>query len=205
MYGSQILLSPGGGKVVEAADSKWQVSSSVIDLNDNAMIVGQVSTGIYGVVPQIIAAYDGGRWDKPGITSSVAAANGSTHRTALGYAFAGDIGVTTFFDRTVTSRNQLVRYTYCGDSNLDGTVDLTDFTYLAANFNGSGKNWLQGDYNYDGNIDLTDFTLLASNFNQALPSALLGAAIPEPATMALMLVLATVTRARRSRRAVSAA
>src|SRR3954447_3534955 len=74
----------------------------------------------------------------------------------------------------------LIRYTYAGDSNLNGTVDLTDFTYLAANFNGTGKTWLQGDYNYDRNVDLTDFTLLASNFNELLPGPSLRAAVPEP-------------------------
>src|SRR5439155_24899993 len=65
----------------------------------------------------------------------------------------------------------LFRYTLHGDSNLDGGVNLTDFTYLAANFNGTNKNWVQGDYNYDGNVNLTDFTFLASNFNQNLPAA----------------------------------
>src|SRR5207253_3615493 len=73
-------------------------------------------------------------------------------------------------------------YTYAGDSNLDRRVDLTDFTYLAANFNKiGGAAWMQGDYNYDSNVDLTDFTRLASNFNQTLPAAELGATVPEPA------------------------
>src|SRR5256885_16871945 len=94
----------------------------------------------------------------------------------------------------------MIRYTYAGDSNLSGTGDLTDFTFLAANFNGFGKNWLQGDYNFDGTVDLTDFTFLASNFNQPLPgdTGSLGSAVPEPASLAFPLcAFGAVTRRRR--------
>src|SRR5207247_7564073 len=47
-----------------------------------------------------------------------------------------------------------VAYTYYGDANVNGTVDLTDFTFLAANFNKpSGAVWQQGDFNYDTKVD----------------------------------------------------
>src|SRR5437879_2655501 len=65
----------------------------------------------------------------------------------------------------------LVKYTLAGDSNFDGSADLTDFTYMATDFNKpADATWLEGDYNYDGRVDLTDLTFLASNFNQQLPS-----------------------------------
>ena len=68
---------------------------------------------------------------------------------------------------------------------MNGIVDLTDFTFLAANFNTSNKDWLRGDYNYDGNVDLTDFTILAGNFNKTLAAS---SAAPQasalPATIA---------------------
>ena len=57
-----------------------------------------------------------------------------------------------------------------GDANRDKTVDLTDFTILATNFNATGKNFGQGDFNYDAKVDLTDFTILATNFNKLLPA-----------------------------------
>jgi Ca2+-binding RTX toxin-like protein len=72
---------------------------------------------------------------------------------------------------TDESGSILVRYTTNGDASLDGSVDLTDFTYVGANFNDNGNNpLLQGDFNYDGSVNLNDFTFLASNFNQTLPS-----------------------------------
>jgi hypothetical protein len=57
------------------------------------------------------------------------------------------------------------------DANHDRSVDLTDFTFLAANFNQSGRTFSQGDFNYDGTVDLTDFTFLAGNFNKTLAPA----------------------------------
>jgi len=41
-------------------------------------------------------------------------------------------------------------------------VNTLDFNFLAANFNGMNKSWLQGDYNYDGNVDTLDFNALAA-------------------------------------------
>ena len=139
-----------------------------------------------------------------GITSSTAQADASgAHKTALGYAEASDLYSSfpaTFRGQTVDNTSVLVRYTAAGDGNLDGTVDLTDFTFLAANFNGTGKTWLQGDYNYDGNVDLTDFTFLASNFNQTLPEEFTGTVIPEPGTLSLLACgFASVAKRRRRR------
>jgi hypothetical protein len=64
-------------------------------------------------------------------------------------------------------------FVLAADANRDKTVDLTDFTILAANFNTSGKNFSQGNFSYDGvgTVDLTDFTILAANFNDSLPAS----------------------------------
>jgi autotransporter-associated beta strand protein len=92
-----------------------------------------------------------------------------------------------------------------GDANLDGSVDLSDFTFLAANFNGTSKVWAQGDFNYDGAVDLSDFTFLAGNFNKTLAAgsgssgAVLGATVPEPTALSV-LALTGCALARRRRR-----
>jgi hypothetical protein len=88
-----------------------------------------------------------------------------------------------------------------GDADLNGTVDLTDFTFLASNFNGAGKTWHQGDFNLDGTVDLTDFTILASKFNVSLTADGAGfcAPVPEPATLFALigaLALCPFTRRR---------
>ena len=88
-----------------------------------------------------------------------------------------------------------------GDANLDNTVNLTDFTFLAANFNTSNQDWFHGDFNYDHHVDLTDFTFLAANFNQTVtaPSSL-GTVVPEPAASLLSLLAVSMGFGSRQRR-----
>src|SRR5439155_13883183 len=138
-----------------------------IDLSDNALIDDYTGgSPLTTVQVWINAGYAGGSWTGNRITSSSAAAQAAaSHKTALGYAEASALGLgagSTFAGQTLAdSTAVLLRYTYAGDANLSGGVDLTDFTFLAASFNGTGKTWLQRDFNYDGIVNLTDFTCLA--------------------------------------------
>jgi hypothetical protein len=59
----------------------------------------------------------------------------------------------------------LARTTYGGDSNLDATVNFSDFLILQRNFGNPG-NWSQGDSNGDGVVNFSDFLVLQRNFNQ---------------------------------------
>jgi filamentous hemagglutinin len=172
-----------------------------VDLADDDLIIDYDATSpIATVTNQIKTGFANGAWTGNGISSnSAAAAAASAHRTGLGYAESSSIFNTfpnTFSGQSVDSTAVLIRYTLAGDGNLDGAVDLTDFTFLAANFNGTGKNWLQGDYNYDGSVDLTDFTFLAANFNQSLPAGI-GAVVPEPTHLAVCALATTMLRRRR--------
>jgi len=99
----------------------------------------------------------------------------------------------------------LIRYTYAGDVNVDGTVDTVDFNVLASHFGESGKSWQDGDANYDGAVDTVDFNLLASNFSKSLPAAPgPGSLVPEPAAGCILALaaLAACTRRRRAARSV---
>jgi hypothetical protein len=93
-----------------------------------------------------------------------------------------------------------IQYFIGGDANGDDMVDLTDFTFLAANFNTTGKSHADGDFDHNGTVDLTDFTILASNFNKQAPAAPIGSTVPEPVTIpALFATLALGLRARRNK------
>jgi hypothetical protein len=94
-----------------------------------------------------------------------------------------------------------INFTMGGDADDNNTVDLTDFTFLAANFNKTGRTFGQGDFSRDGVVDLTDFTILAANFNKSVASteSTLGAAVPEPGTIGLI-TLTTALLPRRARR-----
>jgi hypothetical protein len=153
-----------------------------LDLADNAMIV-DYPDGIannHEDVPVLIASgYDGAAWTGTGLGSSTAAAiaaDSTLYKTGLGYAEATDLfpqipfpSNATFEGLSIDSTALLVKYTYYGDANLQGTVNLVDFGRLATNFGLSNKRWFDGDFNYDGNVGIPDFNRLATNFGHQPP------------------------------------
>ncbi len=113
------------------------------------------------------------------------------------------------------------RATLLGDTNLDGSVDVTDLGNLASSYGAtSGAVWVQGDTNYDNAVDVTDLGNLASSYGGSLasgPSAGASAmvansmatvassgtaAVPEPATFGLLGVGALGLLSGRRRRRV---
>jgi hypothetical protein len=111
----------------------------------------------------------------------------------------------------------LIRPTRIGDLNLDGNVTIADFIDLASNFNLIGiATWQEGDVNADGSVSIADFIDLASNFNtsyagevfpisaadqQTLSSfaASIGVSVPEPTTLFLLAIGASLITSRRRR------
>jgi len=181
------------------------VNTSFIDMGaDNAVINYTGSSPINNIRNLLIAGRNGGIWTGPGIRSTVAATiaflSSNPHKTALGFAEASSLGLTSFHGQSVDSTSVLIGYGFVGDANLDGKVNALDFNALASNFGKAGTNfWNQGDFNYDGAVNTSDFTMLAGNFNQALPSPALGTLAPEP-TMVGALVAAAPLKSRRRRR-----
>jgi hypothetical protein len=117
---------------------------------------------------QVIHGRDGGSWTGYGLTSSAAALNaGSSHRTALALVGGSDylaLGVgATFHGRTVNPGAVVIKYTYEGDANLDGAVNVADLGILATNWQRPGG-WSRGDFNYDGTINVADLGMLSTNW-----------------------------------------
>ncbi|MEM6333107.1 MAG: hypothetical protein AAF823_07185 [Planctomycetota bacterium] len=86
------------------------------------------------------------------------------------------------------------------DINLDGDIDVSDLAILAANFGTTGGGWAVGDLNGDGEIGTGDLAILAANFVIPEAPAANAALVPEPATGAIALALASLA-GRRARRA----
>jgi hypothetical protein len=189
--GGQATLAAGGGLTVVANSANLR-PGGVINMADNVVMVdypasflaAALSPAGSAILTALTHGYNGGTWTGAGINSSVAAV---TPGTGLGFAEATDLFTSfpaTFAGRSIDATTVLVRYTYGGDANLDDTVNLTDFTLLAANFNKTGRRWSQGDFNYDGTVDLTDFTMLAANFNKSLSPTEARAAVTQSAAPA---------------------
>jgi fibronectin-binding autotransporter adhesin len=216
-----------------AASINNLTNSGLLDLGNNAAIIhsGQLST----LYPQVISGYNNGAWNgTTGITSSAAAAD-STHLTAVGilvndngsglplYGASGTIAA-AFEGIAPSDGDVLLKYTYYGDTNLDGKVDGSDYSRIDASFlseqtnGGSISGWSNGDFNYDGVINGSDYTLIDNAFNTqgaviaselAGPDALATAefangstasSVPEPATLSLLLAGAWMGSLGRRRR-----
>ncbi|MEM6333982.1 MAG: PEP-CTERM sorting domain-containing protein [Planctomycetota bacterium] len=78
--------------------------------------------------------------------------------------------------------------TVAGDANLDQMVDTSDLAILAANFETAVGSYGLADYNIDGTVNTSDLAILAANFgfDGTAPPLVAAAAVPEPATLALI-------------------
>lgn len=124
-------------------------------------------------------------------------ATGVPH-TYLQVAGAGHGGLGVATDtaaRDFVARHLLARD---GDANLDGQVDIADFSALAATFNAAGA-WRHGDFDNNGFVTLADFATLASNFNTIAAEAPFGAPIPEASASAALFATAVGGLVRRNR------
>lgn len=72
-----------------------------------------------------------------------------------------------------------LKYTLLGDTNLDGTVDFTDFMHMTQHFTQTGVGWAQGDFNYDGIVNDADFQLLKPNYGLTDPPGTGLSAMPQ--------------------------
>jgi hypothetical protein len=85
-----------------------------------------------------------------------------------------------------------------GDTNLDGTISIADYSTLAANYLQPGvKQWFHGDFNGDNTVTISDYSMLAANYGAAhnytvgpvspgAGSGLGSTGVPEPASIALL-------------------
>jgi hypothetical protein len=119
----------------------------------------------------ITSAFNHGAWNGFGIASTAAAA--ADPSTAIGYASNALLNKTSFAGVTgLTSSDVLVKFTYAGDANLDGQVDIGDLGLLSGNWQQSGKDWFGGDFTYEGIVDIADLGALAGNWQKGVGNPL---------------------------------
>src|SRR6185295_16360618 len=102
--------------------------SGFLDLNDGALIYDYAGPTPVGPVQSLLGTGNAsGAWNGSGIRSTTAA-NDASHKTALGYAEATDLFSNfpaTFANQPINDNTAvLVKYTFYGDANLDGQVNV---------------------------------------------------------------------------------
>ena len=193
---STLTGSTGTRKLLQL-DSLTLDPASALNLTNNDLIIH--GGNLANVTSLLKTAYNNGAWSGPGIRSSAAAAN-VAHVTALGVNQASIAG--TFDGAKVNAGDVLVRYTYYGDTNLDGKVDGSDYSRIDSGFLTQAGGWANGDLNYDGTVNGSDYTLIDNAFNTqgspivsaasqlADPAARIStiSAVPEPGAIGLLAV-----------------
>jgi probable HAF family extracellular repeat protein len=109
---------------------------------------GSAYTGITGMIQ---SGRNGGSWNGTGIVTSSASGN----LTTLGVADVnGEVAV---------------KFTYDGDANLDGKINIDDYTRIDSNIPLGTSGWFNGDFNYDGKINVDDYLIIDSNIGTQGP------------------------------------
>jgi hypothetical protein len=161
--GGEVDIAAGGDKVLTVGSLDINTVGSAdgfLNIRDNGLIVDYGGGSPLAAVQNLlVSGYNGGAYNGDGIRSSNAGGN-----FGIGYGENSDLGLGTFFGRSVDTTAILIRYTLNGDANLDGQVDLADFTALRNGFGTTNSGWTSGDFNYDFETDLADFTALRNTF-----------------------------------------
>ena len=196
----------------------WQ---GQLDLAGNDLIVRNGS--LASITNQIKTGYESGAFNGSGIIS-VTARNDTRHLTAVGVILnnngSGGSIYSAFDNQPVGNSDVLAKYTYYGDTNLDGKVDGSDYSRIDSGFLTHATGWFNGDFNYDGTINGSDYTLIDNAFNTqgaslstlianplAVPTSQLGsvgASVPEPSAGFVLAVGSIGLLQRRRRRSGSA-
>ena len=219
-----LTVSGGGTVTLAATASATRTLLSVASLTFGGTTVaptGKVDVGnndalvhngnLTALTAAAAAGFAGGTWNGSGGIASATAAADARHLTAVGVISNGVTNYATFDGQPAVASDVLVRFTYYGDANLDGSVTAADYTRLDAGAFNHLTGWANGDFNYDGVVDGSDYALADNAFNQqagvvgtpaavvATPAAAV-AAVPEPATAGGLAVAGLLLgRRRRSR------
>jgi autotransporter-associated beta strand protein len=149
-------------------------SASRLDISNNKIVTssplgtlsgGSVYTGITGLIQSGRNGNPTPLWDGNGIVTTQLTAT-TSNLTSIGVARADDVipasASTTVLwaGQTVTGSDTLVMYTYGGDANLDGKINIDDYVRIDRSFILGLSGWSNGDFNYDGKINIDDYTTI---------------------------------------------
>lgn len=161
-----VRINAGGGNNGTSKTATVAINTSGrVDLTDHGLIVTAMTPA--DVRALIAPARSNGFWNGSGIGSSLATNNGK----AIGYAQASEIfgAPGLFLGQSFALSDVLVRYTFNGDTDLNGLVNFDDLLRLAQNYDTVGTGtWRNGDSTYDGNINFDDLLALAQQYGNTL-------------------------------------
>jgi autotransporter-associated beta strand protein len=226
--GATLQIAQNGSRVLRTPSIT--ATTGKIDISNNKLITiqpvgtwnGTNYTDMSGLIQT--GRTTAGTWSGASgiVTSQTNATNGSNF-TSIGVATGAQVipssatATATWAGQTVTGTDTLVMYTYGGDANLDGKINIDDYGHIDTSIGIGLKGWYNGDFNYDGIINIDDYGIIDVNIGiqgaafptgagvdggggGAVASSLSGvSAVPEP-TSAVLLTMGAVSLIGRRRR-----
>lgn len=188
---AQISQTSPGAPIGAKLSTLTVQGTGVFDVTDNDLL-------IHGMTEAAVRSLAG----SGGLGSSLATPTSYTTVAVVGNSAPGGLTYYSSFDGVpLAASDILVKYTYWGDTNLDGVVDGIDLANAIEGYSTGLTGWGNGDTNYDGVVNQTDINRLTDAMaNQGAPlgSAPTGGTIPEPASVAALVPVAMLLkRARR--------
>jgi hypothetical protein len=168
------------GHTVNSDDSTSTIPAGTTDYANKAPIISLETSGSDGAV--VSRLVNGHTWylavvnrdinNTMTLQMSVDASRGISTVSKTG--IVTPISGSTF--TTTVDKADIVVFKWAaipGDANLDGAVNVSDLSVLAAYYNTtSGATWAMGDFDGDGDVDVSDLSLLAANYNYGSSSTL---------------------------------
>lgn len=196
--------SPAGLAAGLSSINNLTISSGLLDLTNNDLKLPNAN--LSDVRAAVANWYAGGARTGSGIGSSLSTAGSYTTLAVVSNDVGNGIQLFTNFDGApVSGSDILVKYTYTGDTNLDGKIDGNDIAAVIEAYSTGLTGWQNGDTNYDGVVNAVDVqAVLAAFANQggAFPDSGAGGttgggSIPEPSALSAGVVLMGVLGRRR--------
>lgn len=166
-----VTIAAGATLVLDANQHLGSLAISMgghVDLSTFAM-----ATGYFSGEAGPPAAWNGSNYT--GFASQVSdgtifSSHAVRDLTTVGLAQASDVlGIAgketaVWKGHVVNEFSILLGFTYVGDANLDGRVNIDDYGRIDANVGQSGTvfGWYNGDFNFDGKINIDDYGLIDS-------------------------------------------
>jgi hypothetical protein len=182
---ARMLPLAAGGQRVLRLGALSMSPTSTLDLGVHGMILdGGNAAALDTVLARIASARNGGAWNGAGITSSALVADGIRGLAAALNGESGGLLHTAFRGETVDGSAVLVLYTFNGDSNLDGRVNISDFFRIDAGRAMRQTRYANGDFSFSGGVaNGDDYMLIDRAFlgqGQSSSPAAPAAAAPVP-------------------------
>ncbi len=200
LWGGNVTLASAGDHLL-SVNSLSIANENFLDVKDNALLLR------YSGTPPIANVQ---AWINNGLLlSSTVTATGEQNELAMVdnrrmrlLAWHGQaISDGSNFDQI------LVLSTCPGDVNLDGRVDSSDYYNIVANMGRTGMAWIDGDLDGNGLVNLADLEIVRTQLAGGVSASLSPvfaragvpvAAVPEPAGLALGVVVGLLLCRRRS-------